>query len=81
MHSEDRLNMQSQCLDTGEEFAFDTSYDQAQVVNSVGDALMQFLDSLPTSIVPSSLHERCELAADQAEAFEVCLRSKPRVVR
>jgi hypothetical protein len=32
---------------------------------------MQLLDALPTPIVPPSLHEHCELVADQNEAFEV----------
>ena len=61
----------SQCLDTGDEFAFDKSYSQTQIVRSVADALMQFLASLPVPIIPPSFHGRCELVGDQNEAFEV----------
>lgn len=60
-----------QCLDTGHEFIFGTSEDKTIICLSFGEALLQMLQSLPISLVPAHMHERCSFATDRDEAFEV----------
>jgi len=60
-----------ECLDTGAEFDFDEKTDKATRTRVMGEVLLRFLESLPSSVVPPPLMERCGQAQDKEEAFEV----------
>lgn len=64
-----------QALDTGNEFEFseNDSKDNALLSHSFAYVLIGLIQSLPTSLVPYSLFDRCARVADRDEAFEVKL--------
>ncbi|KAL5507754.1 hypothetical protein ACEPAH_5372 [Sanghuangporus vaninii] len=71
-------------LDTGEEFDFDASQlsedDRHVLALSFAGTLLRFFQSLPSSVIPASLQERCALITDRDEAFEVLSSELPNYV-
>ncbi|KAF8624682.1 hypothetical protein AX17_007013 [Amanita inopinata Kibby_2008] len=60
-----------ECLDTGDEFPYPPNSEDDRVHLAFGSTLLQFLNSLTSPVVPTTLYERCLQAASRDEAFEL----------
>lgn len=81
-HAGEELIVQ-QSLDTGAELPPCLAPTASQTVDAnyartVAAVLAAFLRSLPESVVPLQLHQRCSEVTSRDEAFEVRSRSVPR---
>lgn len=60
-----------QCLDTGDEFPYTSKSEDPDLKVAFASVLLGLLESLPDSIIPASLHNRCVEMTSRDEAFEV----------
>ncbi|KAH8102042.1 DNase I-like protein [Cristinia sonorae] len=60
-----------ECLDTGTEFSPHAEEGGARMALAFATCLLEFLDSLPESVIPSSMHPRCAQVTDREQAFEL----------
>jgi hypothetical protein len=61
----------TKCLDTGSELPQPSTKSNTQLIIAVGACLLSLFDSLPNSLVPTSMHVQCAAAQNREAAFEV----------
>ncbi|THH32874.1 hypothetical protein EUX98_g1340 [Antrodiella citrinella] len=60
-----------ECLDTGAEFGPHAEEDGPRMAVAFATCLLEFLDTLPESVIPLNLHARCAQATDREQAFQL----------